>query len=110
MKVNLLYENNNNLHQQLLFLAKTDANTRITHMVADSDCLDDFKNGWDYTLGHFIELYKEALQQCSQEHCSKIEPIHYYTIYRSSPTDLFDGAMNEAKNIQKQNKDTIILE
>jgi hypothetical protein len=73
MKVNLAclslanattHENNNNL-QQLLFLAKTDANSRYTHMVAESDCLDDFKNGWDYALGHFIELYKKALQQCS---------------------------------------------
>jgi hypothetical protein len=67
---------NNNNHQQLLFLAKTDANSRYTHMVAESDSIDDFKNGWEYALGHFIELYKKALQQYPQEeYLEKIESI-----------------------------------
>jgi len=47
---------NNNNHEELFFLAKTDPNARYTHVVAESDYVDDFKNGWDYTLGHFIEL------------------------------------------------------
>ena len=48
--------------EELLFLAKTDPNTRYTHVVAESYHLGDFKQGWNYTLRHLIERYKEALQ------------------------------------------------
>ena len=72
-------------------------------MVAESDCLDDFKNGWDYALGHFIELYKEALQQYPQEeYLEKIELIQHHTVYRSSSINPFDGAKNEVKNVRKR--------
>jgi hypothetical protein len=86
--------------QQLLFLAKTDFTTRYTHIVAESDYLDDFKKGWNFTLGHFIELYKEALQQRPQEeYLEKIEPIQYHTVYRSPSKNVRDG-MKEDMNIQ----------
>jgi hypothetical protein len=35
--------------------------------VAESDYLEDFKEGWEYTLRHFIEEYKEAMQQQPKE-------------------------------------------
>lgn len=49
------------------FLAKTNPKSRYTHIVAESDYLEDFKEGWEYTLRHFIEQYKEALQQHPKE-------------------------------------------
>ncbi|HEY7570516.1 MAG TPA: hypothetical protein VH796_04025 [Nitrososphaeraceae archaeon] len=91
---------NNNNHQQLLFLAKTDSNSRYTHVVAESDYVDDFKNGWGYTLGHFIELYKEALQQHPQEeYLEKIEPIQHHTVHRSHAENASDR-MKKDINIQ----------
>ena len=42
-----------------LFLAKTDPDARYTHIVAESDYLEDFKEGWEYTLRHFIEETKK---------------------------------------------------
>src|SRR4051794_27554141 len=46
-----------------IFIARTDPNARYTHIVAESDYLEDFKDGWEYTLRHFVEQYREALQQ-----------------------------------------------
>lgn len=90
----------NNNHEETLFLAKTDPNARYTHIVAESDYVDDFKNGWDYTLGHFIELYKEALQQHPQEeYLEKIEPIQHHTVYRSHSENARDW-MKKDINIQ----------
>jgi hypothetical protein len=50
-----------------LFLAKTDPNAKYTHIVAESDYFEDFREGWEYTLRHFIEEYKEAVQQHPKE-------------------------------------------
>jgi len=50
-----------------LFLAKTDPNAKYTHIVAESDYFEDFREGWEYTLRHFIEQYKEAVQQYPKE-------------------------------------------
>lgn len=50
-----------------LFLAKTDLKARYTHIVAESDYLEDFKEGWEYTLRHFIEQYKEALNNTQKK-------------------------------------------
>ena len=54
-------------HSEDLFLAKTDPNTKYTHIVAESDYFEDFSEGWEYTLRHFIEEYKEAVQQHPKE-------------------------------------------
>jgi len=32
-----------------LFLAKTDPNAKYTHIVAESDYFEDFREGWEYT-------------------------------------------------------------
>lgn len=97
------HKNNDNHYKQLLFLAKTDPNARYTHVVAESDYIDDFKNGWDYTLGRFIELYKEALQQYpKEEYLEKIEPIEstqYHTTHRSHSKNAMDW-MKKDMNIQ----------
>ena len=46
------------------FLARTNAKERYTHIVAESDNLDDIKHGWDYALRRFIRNYKkERLEQ-----------------------------------------------
>jgi hypothetical protein len=50
-------------------LAKTDPNAKYTHIVAESDYFEDFREGWEYTLRHFIEQYKEAAQQHPKEEC-----------------------------------------
>jgi hypothetical protein len=58
------------------FLAKTDPNSRYTHIVAESDYFEDFREGWEYTLRHFIEQYKEAVQQHPrEEYLRKNKPI-----------------------------------
>jgi hypothetical protein len=57
-----------------IFLAKTDHNTKYTHIVAESDYFDDFREGWEYTLRHFIEQYKEAVQQHPKEEYLKPIP------------------------------------
>jgi hypothetical protein len=31
------------------FLVRTDRNARYTHIIAESDYLEDFKDGWEYT-------------------------------------------------------------
>jgi hypothetical protein len=50
-------------HFEDVFLAKTDPNEKYTHIVAESDYSEDFREGWEYTLRHFTEQYKEAVQQ-----------------------------------------------
>ena len=55
-----------------LFLAKTDPNANYTRIVAESDYFEDFREGWEYTLRHFIEQYKEAVQQHPKEEYLKI--------------------------------------
>ena len=46
--------------EELLFLAKTDPDTRYTHIVAESYHVGDLKQGWNYTLRHLIKRYKEV--------------------------------------------------
>jgi hypothetical protein len=45
----------NDYKSQELFLARTNPKARYTHIVAESDCLEDLKEGWEFTLRHFIE-------------------------------------------------------
>jgi hypothetical protein len=45
------------------FLARTEPNAKYTHIIAESDYLQDSKEGPDCTLRHLVEQYKEALQQ-----------------------------------------------
>jgi hypothetical protein len=88
--------------EELLFLAKTDPNTRYTHIVAESSYLVDFKQGWNYTLRHLIERYKEALQYHPQEaYLEKNKPITYHTIYPSSSKRMVEEELKEAKSIQR---------
>jgi hypothetical protein len=71
-------------YSEELFLAKTDPKARYTHIVAESDYLEDFREGWEYTLRHFIEQYKEAVQQHpKEEYLMKNKPIPS-NIYPSS--------------------------
>jgi hypothetical protein len=48
------------------FLARTNPNSRYVHLVAESDYLEDLKYGWDFTLRHFIEEYKNSIKQQQQ--------------------------------------------
>ncbi|HEY7079910.1 MAG TPA: hypothetical protein VH500_09420 [Nitrososphaeraceae archaeon] len=88
--------------EELLFLAKTDPNTRYTHIVAESYHVGDFKQGWSYTLRHLIERYKEALQyQPQEEYLEKNKPITYHTVYPSSSKGMVEEELEEAKGIQR---------
>ena len=81
-----------------LFLAKTDPNARYTHIVAESDYLEDFKEGWEYTLRHFIEQYKEALQQQPKEEYSRTNTPIPSTVHPSSSKSRFE----EANTLQRK--------
>jgi hypothetical protein len=49
------------------FIARTDPKARYTHIVAESDYLEDFKEGWDQ--------YRQALQQDPKEEYLKNNSI-----------------------------------
>lgn len=88
--------------EELSFLAKTDPNTRYTHIVAESYHLVDFKQGWDYTLRHLIERYKEVLQyQPQEEYLEKNRPITYHAAYPSSSRRMVEEELEETKSIQR---------
>ena len=53
----------NNLTRKILFLQQQIPILDTFHPVAESDYLEDLKHGWDYTLRHFIEEYKQTLKQ-----------------------------------------------
>ena len=88
--------------EELVFLAKTDPNTRYTHIVAKSQYLGDFKQGWSYTLRHLIERYKEALQyRPREEYLEKNKPIAHHNAYPSSSRRIVEEELEEAKSIQR---------
>jgi hypothetical protein len=65
------------------FLAMTNTKARYIHIVAESDYLEDLKEGWEFTLRHFIEQYKEALrQEPKEEYLRRNKPITS-TVYPS---------------------------
>jgi hypothetical protein len=83
-----------------LFLSKTDPKARYTHIVAESDYLEDFREGWEYTLRHFIEQYKEAIQQHpKEEYLKKNKPIPS-NVYRSSSKARLDEKANTGQRKQ----------
>jgi hypothetical protein len=47
------------------FLAFTDPKADYIIVVAEMDYFDDLKHGWDYTLRHLLEQYKEELHASS---------------------------------------------
>ncbi len=76
---------------QELFLARTNPKAIYTHIVAESDYLDDLKEGWEFTLRHFIEQYKEALQQePKEEYLRKNKPIASYSNKQGFKNDKSD--------------------
>jgi hypothetical protein len=84
------------------FVTRTDANARYTHIVAESDYLEDFKDGSEYTLRHLIERYKEALQQQpKEEYLKKNQPLTSAT-YPSSSNEKIAQEKEEAKIIQRR--------
>jgi hypothetical protein len=84
------------------FLVRTDRNARYTHIVAESDYLEDFKDGWEYTLRHLVERYKEALQQePKEEYLNKNKPLTS-TIYPSSSNEKIAQEKEQAKSIQRR--------
>ena len=84
---------------QEFFLARTDPRVRYTHVVAESDYLEDFSKGWEYTLRHFIERYKEAIQQQpKEEYLRKNKPITS-ALYPSSSKQGFE---EEVKSDQRE--------
>lgn len=57
------------------FLAKTDPEAIYGHVVAETDYLDDLREGWDYALRNFITQYKLIVQQRPQESYLKNESM-----------------------------------
>jgi hypothetical protein len=80
------------------FLARTDPHARFTHIVAESDHLEDFKDGSEYTLRHLVEEYKEALQQ---------EPTEEYLKKNKSltPANYSNESIVQQKEAPKQRRD-----
>jgi hypothetical protein len=88
--------------EELLFLAKTDPNTRYTHIVAESYHVGDLKQGWNYTLRHLIKRYKEVLHYQPQEvYLEKNKPITYHTVYQSSSRRMVEEEFEEARSIKR---------
>jgi hypothetical protein len=56
----------NDNNQEDSFVARTSLNSTYTHLIAESDYLEDLKHGWDYTLRHFVEEYKQEVLQRMQ--------------------------------------------
>jgi hypothetical protein len=81
-----------------LFLAKTDPKARYTHILAESDYLEDFREGWEYALRHFIEQYKEAIQQHpKEEYLRKNKPIPSNVYPSSSKRRLEEEAKTDQR-------------
>ena len=66
LKLALSSSDDNNLSLENSFLAKTSPNSRYVHLIAESDYLEDLKHGWDFTLRHFVEEYKNCIKQQKQ--------------------------------------------
>jgi hypothetical protein len=60
-----LVDNATETDQSQNFLAFTDSKADYIIVVAEMDCFDDLKHGWDYTLRHLLEQYKEELHASS---------------------------------------------
>ncbi|MFL6442086.1 MAG: winged helix-turn-helix domain-containing protein [Nitrososphaeraceae archaeon] len=65
-----------------IFLAATNPNEDYIRVVAETDYFEPLKHGWDYTLGHLIEQYKQktttiSLQKItSTNNNDKVNNIH----------------------------------
>ena len=81
------------------FLARTNPKARFTHIIAESDYLEDLKEGWEFTLRHFIEQYKEALKQEPKEYLRRNKPIAS-TVYPSYSNK--QGFKNELNSNQRK--------
>ena len=57
------------------FLATTDPEEIYGHVVAETDYLDDLREGWDFTLKNFITQYKFTVQRRPQEPYLKNESM-----------------------------------
>ena len=60
-----LVDNDTATDQSQNFLAFTDPKADYIIVVAEMDYFDDLKHGWDYTLRHLLEQYKEELHASS---------------------------------------------
>jgi hypothetical protein len=60
-----LVDNATATDQSQNFLAFTDPKADYIIVVAEMDYFDEFKHGWDYTLRHLLEQYKEELHASS---------------------------------------------
>ncbi|NAL77600.1 hypothetical protein [Nitrososphaera sp. AFS] len=89
----------NDYKSQEPFLARTNPKARYTHIVAESDYLEDLKEGWEFTLRHFIEQYKEALQQEPKEEYLKRNKRVTSTVYPSYSSK--QGFKNDKSDQQK---------
>jgi hypothetical protein len=76
------------------FLAKTDPRARYTHIVAESDYLEDLREGWEYALRRFIEQYKKAIQQHPKEEYLRKNKPTPSNVYPSSSKGRFEVVTN----------------
>ena len=60
-----LVDNATTTDQSQNFLAFTDPKADYIIVVAEMDYFDEFKHGWDYTLRHLLEQYKEEVHASS---------------------------------------------
>ncbi|MGA9840765.1 MAG: hypothetical protein WBQ25_00455 [Nitrososphaeraceae archaeon] len=97
----------NNLSSENSFLATTDPNSRYVHPVAESDYLEDLKHGWDYTLRHFIEEYKQTLKQQQNIQRNRKRPrMAPIDPTPSSPEKVVkDQVINDGRNIERYDDD-----
>lgn len=62
--------------------------------------LEGFREGWEYTLRHFIEQYKEAIQQHPEEEYLKKNKPKPSNVYRSSSKARLDEEANTEQRKQ----------
>jgi len=62
--------------------------------------LEGFREGWEYTLRHFIEQYKEAIQQHPEEEYLKKNKPKSSNVYRSSSKARLDEEANTEQRKQ----------
>jgi hypothetical protein len=64
-----------------IFLAATNSNEDYVRVVAETDYFEPLKHGWEYTLRHLIEQYKQeistvSLRKIASTNNKKVDKIH----------------------------------
>jgi hypothetical protein len=57
--ISLLFNSNPKPDSITQFIASTNPNEKYTHLIAETDNIQNLQHGWNYTLRKLIEDYKE---------------------------------------------------